>query len=166
MPVNGLKMPRPGYRAKLENGLKLDLNHLARRRFIRPGAATGPIGITWNSDYWGEIASGAITADMSGENGPNGWLRITLRSSWSGARPAHPSGGSSAPFRRQQWFFICPYLNRRCMVLWMPPGARDFGCRQRWGRPVAYNSQFLDRDNRAHQGQARINSRLCSDRRL
>jgi hypothetical protein len=29
------------------------------------------------------------------------------------------------------------------------------------GRQVAYNSQFLDRDNRAHQGKARISSRLC-----
>lgn len=43
-----------------------------------------------------------------------------------------------------------------------PPCARDFSCRQRWGRQVAYNSQFLDRDNRAYRGQARINSKLCS----
>jgi hypothetical protein len=27
---------------------------------------------------------------------------------------------------------------------------------------VAYASQFLDRDNRAHRGQAKIRSRLCS----
>ena len=39
---------------------------------------------------------------------------------------------------------------------------RSFSSRQRWGRQVAYNSQFLDRDNRAHRGQARINSKLCS----
>jgi hypothetical protein len=48
------------------------------------------------------------------------------------------------------------------MVLWMPPGASDFACREEWGRQVAYASQFLDRDNRAHQGKAKINSRLCS----
>lgn len=53
-------------------------------------------------------------------------------------------------------------MNRRAMVLWMPPGAHSFACRQRWGRQVAYNSQFLDRDNRAHRGKAKINSRLCS----
>jgi hypothetical protein len=58
-------MPRPGYRVRLESGLKLDINELARNRFIRPGAATGPVGIRWTSD-WGEIATGTITADMSG----------------------------------------------------------------------------------------------------
>jgi hypothetical protein len=70
------------------------------------------------------------------------------------SRPRHFGG--------RQWYFICPHMNRRASVLWMPPGARDFACRQRWGRQVAYNSQFLDRDNRAHRGKARINSRLCS----
>jgi hypothetical protein len=43
----------------------------------------------------------------------------------------------------------------------MPLGASDFACRQRWGRQVAYNSQFVDRDSRAHQGQAKIKSRRC-----
>ena len=151
-------MPRPGYRARLEGGLKLDINRLARRGFIRPEAASGPIGITWTSEHWGELATGTITADMSGENGSHGWFRIKIGQLDQRihliARPRHFGG--------RQWFFVCPYLNRRCMVLWMPPGARDFGCRQRWGRQVAYNSQFLDRDNRAHRGQARIKSRLCS----
>lgn len=44
----------------------------------------------------------------------------------------------------------------------MPPGARTFGCRQRWGRQVAYASQFLGRTDRAHQGKAKINARLCA----
>jgi hypothetical protein len=70
------------------------------------------------------------------------------------ARPRHFGG--------RQWFFMCPYLNRRAMVLWMPPGARYFACRQNWGRRVAYASQFQDRVNRAHRGKAKINSRLCS----
>ncbi len=151
-------MPRPGYRATLEAGLKLDINRLARRGFIQPGAATGPVGITWTSSDWGELAAGAITADMSGENGPHGWFRIQIgqldQRIHLTARPRHFGG--------QQWFFLCPHLNRRCMVLWMPPGARSFGSRQRWGRQVAYQSQFLDRDNLAHRGQARIKSRLCS----
>jgi hypothetical protein len=60
-----------------------------------------------------------------------------------------------------QWYFICPDMNRRASILWMPQGASTFTCRQRWGRRVAYASQFLDRDNRAHRGKARINARLC-----
>src|SRR5262245_38135032 len=52
-------------------------------------------------------------------------------------------------------------VNQRASVLWMPPGARSFRCRQGWGRSVAYQSQFFDRDNRAHRGQAKIKARLC-----
>ena len=58
-------MPRTGYRVRLESGLKLDINELARVGLIRPGAATGPVGIRWTSD-WGEVAAGTITADMRG----------------------------------------------------------------------------------------------------
>jgi hypothetical protein len=107
-----------------------------------------------------EIASGWITADLCGTD--EGWLRINLGSLDQrlvlGARKRHFGG--------RQWFFICPYTNRRAMVLWRPPGARTFASRQRWGRQVAYVSQFLDRDNRAHRGQAKIRSRLCSIGRL
>ncbi len=70
------------------------------------------------------------------------------------ARPRHFGG--------RQWYFICPYMNQRVSVLWKPPGARYFSCRQEWEGSVAYNSQFSDRIGRAHQGKARINSRLCS----
>jgi hypothetical protein len=101
----------------------------------------------WRADCFGLLSA------------PNvGWFRIQLGQLDQRItlipRPRHFGG--------RQWFFVCPHLNRRAMVLWMPPGAHSFGCRQRWGRQVAYNSQFLDRDNRAHQGQARIRSRLCS----
>jgi hypothetical protein len=34
-------------------------------------------------------------------------------------------------------------------------------CRQRWGRQVAYLSQFLGRTSRAHRGKAKINNKLC-----
>jgi len=107
--------------------------------------------------YYGEeIAWGLITADMSGTY--EGWFRIQMGSLDQRiilvARPRHFGG--------RQWFFLCPYQDRRAMVLWMPPGARDFACRKEWGRQVAYASQFLDRDNRAHRGKAKINSRLCA----
>jgi hypothetical protein len=38
-------MPRSRQRAQLESGLKLDINRLLRRGFIRSGTVTGPIGI-------------------------------------------------------------------------------------------------------------------------
>ena len=45
-------------------------------------------------------------------------------------------------------------------VLWKPPGASRFCSRQAWGRRVAYATQFLDADNRAHRGKAKIKQRL------
>src|SRR5262245_20311285 len=107
-------MPRPGYRARLENGFKLDLNRLVRRGFVRPGARTGPVGITWTHSYWGELGSGLIWADMTGDW--DGWFRISLGQL--------DQRISLVPRRRHfggvQWYFVCPSMNRRASVLWMP----------------------------------------------
>jgi hypothetical protein len=65
-------------------------------------------------------------------------------------------------FGGRQWYFVCPYKHNLASVLWMPPGAKSFASRARWGAQVAYTSQFLDRTDRAHRGQAKIRSRLCS----
>jgi hypothetical protein len=149
-------MPRPLQRVRLESGFKLDLNRLARRGFIKPGAITGPAGIVWTDDTGQQIASGYITADMSGEQA--GWLRIRLgrldQCIHLVARRRHFGG--------RQWFFTCPHLHSLATVLWMPPGADAFACRQRWGRQVAYASQSMDRVARGHKGAATIKSRLCS----
>jgi hypothetical protein len=59
-------MPRPLYRARLEGGLKLDVNRLARDGFILPAAATGPVGIRWTNSYSEDVTDGIITADLSG----------------------------------------------------------------------------------------------------
>jgi hypothetical protein len=137
--------------------LKLDLNRLARKGFIKPGASIGGRGIAWTHSYWGEIASGIINANMSGQS--EGWLRIQLGQldQWITllARPRHFGG--------RQWYFMCPTINRPVSVLWRPNGGTHFSSRQTWGRRVAYQSQFNDATNRAHAGQRRIKSRLIGN---
>lgn len=60
-------MPRPCQRVRLESGLKLDLNRLARNEFVYPGAVGGPVGITWTDSRSGcEVASGIISSDLTG----------------------------------------------------------------------------------------------------
>jgi hypothetical protein len=71
-------MSRPRERVCLQDGLKLDLNRLARKGFIKHGTNIGVRGITWTHSYWDEIATGFITADMSGND--EGWFRIQLGS--------------------------------------------------------------------------------------
>jgi hypothetical protein len=144
-------------RVRLESGLKLNLNALAQRGVIRPGAYAGPVGIAWTNSHTGEqFASGLITAEMSGRY--DGWFQIQVGQLHQRinliTQPRYFGG--------QQWYFVCPYTHRRALVLWKPPGAQAFASRQKWGRQVAYASQFLGRDDRAHHGQAKIKSRLCS----
>jgi hypothetical protein len=150
-------MPRPRERVCLQDGLKLDLNRLARKGFVTPGANIGGRGIAWTHGYWGETASGIISADMSGED--EGWLQIHLGNLDQRiilvARPRHFGG--------KQWYFLCPVRHRPASVLWKPSGATRFCSRQTWGRQVAYQSQFNDATNRAHAGKQRIKSRLIAD---
>ena len=151
-------MPRPRQRACLESGLKLDLNRLRRQGGVQPGAKVGPNVIRWTNTYTGEqTASGLITANMEGQF--QGWFRIQLGDldQWIDLIP------EPRHFGGRQWYFECPATNRRCSVLWMPPGATRFRSHQAWGRRVAYGSQFLDPDNRAHRGKAKIKSRLIAD---
>ena len=149
-------MPRPRHRVCLQDGLKLDLNQLARQGFIKFGADIGARRISWSSSYQGEIARGVISAGIT--NPDHAWFRLAIGSFVQQitlvSRPRHFGG--------RQWFFVCPATGGFATVLWKPPGAARFCSRQAWGRRVAYASQFLDRDSRAHHGQSTLTSRLCS----
>jgi hypothetical protein len=149
-------MPRDRSRACLNDGIKLNLNSLFRRGFVFKDAAIGGAGrgIAWHSSYWGEIASGRITSDLGRERG---WMCVELNGDAPQqihltTRPRHFGG--------VQWYFVCPRTGRLASVLWRPPGATRFYSRQAYGRRVAYRSQFLDPDNRAHWGQSKIKARL------
>jgi hypothetical protein len=150
-------MPRPRYRACLQDGLKLDLNHLARKGFIKFGANLGARGISWSNFHQGEVAGGVITADMTDLS--HAWFRIAIgqlaQQITLVSRPRHYGGC--------QWFFLCPVTGGLANVLWMPPGASKFCSRQAWGRQVAYRSQFQDAATRAQFGKERIKARLIAD---
>jgi len=150
-------MPRPRQRVCLEQGLKLNLNTLVRQGCVVPGAHS-TFRSVWTNSYTGEeIVCACLTAHMLSQQ--QGWLRIqmgdTEQTILLTTRPRRFGG--------HQWYFICPVMNRCASVLWRPPGATRFGSRQAWGRRVAYTSQFLDRDNRAHRGKANIKRRLIGD---
>ena len=67
------------------------------------------------------------------------------------------------PYGGRQWYFLCPRTGRRASVLWKPPGASSFACRQAWGRQVAYRSQFQSPYRRASWGAQDIERRLCKE---
>jgi hypothetical protein len=108
-------MARSRVRACLEDGLKLDLNRLAKRGFIKFTANIGHRGIIWTHSYWGEIANGVLTADMS--DASDAWLQIAIGSLLQRiilvSRPRHFGG--------RQWYFQCPRTSRLSTVVWRPP---------------------------------------------
>lgn len=149
-------MPRDRHRVCLQDGLKLDLNRLLRRGFVQRGRYSGPTDIRWTHSYWGEIASGTISADLSGRQG---WMQIRI-----GTLNQHVTlSAERRHFGGVQWYFVCPVQNRLASVLWKPSGATKFCSRQTWRRQVAYQSQFSDATGRAHLGKARIKSRLIGE---
>jgi hypothetical protein len=124
---------------------------------VSPGAKRGAV-IQWTYTYTGEeIAKGVITSNMEGKH--EGWLRIQLGS----LDQTIILVPKARHFGGYQWYFVCPVTNRYASVLWMPPGTTRFCSRQAWRRRVAYASQFLDADNRAHRGKAKIKERLIGD---
>ena len=102
-------MPRPRERVCLQDGLKLDLNRLARNGFIRRGSRSGPLGIRWYSSYWDkELASCLITADMSGPR--EGWLQ--LQGDFDEQDCSHRLPPT---FRRPTMVFHVPRLEPTCL---------------------------------------------------
>jgi hypothetical protein len=141
----------------LQDGLKLDLNHLARKGLIKFGANVGARGISWSNSHQGEIARGVITANMTDPD--QGWLRIAI------GRFAQQINLISRPryLGGRQWFFVCPVTGGLATALWKAPGASKFCSRQAWGRRAAYRSQFQNATDRAHLGKERIKARLIGD---
>jgi hypothetical protein len=150
-------MPRQRRRICLEAGLKLELYKLMRQGCVIPGSFTA-FHTSWSNNYTNEqTAIAVMSADMRAKH--EGYLRVQMHDLDQTiilTPRARSLGG-------HQWYFMCPYEDRCCWVLWRPPGANGFRCRQGWGRRVAYTSQFLDRDHRAHRGKAKIKAKLLGD---
>ena len=126
-------MSRSRVRVCLQDGLRLDLNRLARKGFIKFGTNIGLRGIAWTNAYGGAV-HGVISADMSDQH--DAWLRIQIGDSTQQITLV----SKSRHFGGRQWFFVCPATHRLATVLWKPPGTSRFCCRQAWGRQVAYAS--------------------------
>jgi hypothetical protein len=124
---------------------------------IAPGSATGPHSIRWvNSD--GEVIA-------------SGWISADLRSDIEGLLHIHIGDLEQTitlvPLSRylggRQWFFVCPVMNHRASVLWLPPGAQQFASRHAWPGRVAYRSQFMTPTDRAYLGKERIKRLLIGE---
>jgi hypothetical protein len=128
-------MARSRQRVRLEDCLKLDINQLFRRGKDQPGSKAD---LSSRLRGWMHVESGSLDQTIE---------LVSL---------TRPYGG-------RQWYFLCPRTGRRASVLWKPPGASSFACRQAWGRQVAYRSQFRSPYRRASWGAQDIERRLCKE---
>ena len=148
-------MPAPASRSSITTAQSDDPHR--NIPLIAPGSATGLQAIRWMNNDGEVIASGWISADMVVDTGGLFCIRIgdldqqirlvTL--------PRHFGG--------RQWFFVCPVINCRASVLWLPRGAQQFASRHAWPGQVAYRSQFMTAIDRAYLGMERIKRRLIGD---
>ena len=98
-------MSRSRVRVCLQDGLRLDLNRLARKGFIKLGTNIGARGIVWTNSYWGEVARGIIgiiSADMTDPHGS--WLEVQIGETTQRITLV----SESRHFGGRQWFFVCP----------------------------------------------------------
>jgi hypothetical protein len=128
-------MPRYRHRSCLQ-GLKLDINKLARQGIFQPGVKVGPLEICWTDSSTGEVcARASITAFAQTERG--GWFRIQM-----GEFDQYLDiVAQLRHFGGRQWYFRSP-ITHRCSVLWMRTGTNRFCGRHEWDGRVAYASQF------------------------
>jgi hypothetical protein len=119
-----VEMARPRQRVCLQEGLHLDLNQLARAGFIQRGSHTSERGIQWAHPHRGLIASGFVSADMSGQE--EGWLNIRIGDFSQQIALA----GQPRRLGGKQWYFVFPVTKRQVSVVWKPDGADNFCSRQ------------------------------------
>jgi hypothetical protein len=155
-------MSRWRERARLESGLRLDLNNLRREGFVVPGSGTVPRNIVWKDAASGElIAFGSCYSDAQWPE-KGGSLNITL----GGLRQEIRLQAVPRHFGGHQWYFVCPFTSRLCSVLWLLPRADKFGSRETWGRRVAYSSQFATARDRALFSARHIHYQLGAKGRI
>ena len=107
-------MPRSRNRACLQDGLKLDLNSLMKKGFVRR-RYSGVRGIGWTHSYWESLSSALVSADLSDTS--SGWLK------WEGGLEQFILLATQPRrFGGHQWYFVCPVTRKLASVLWRPPG--------------------------------------------
>lgn len=151
-------MARPRKRVRLEDGLRLDLNTIIREGFWPSETESLTFGMTWTSSHRGALANALMTIQKVGEVEARLTLVLVGRFEQNldlVAQPRHFGG--------RQWYFRCPITDKKCSVVWLPPGAPRFCSRQAWGRQVAYSTQFETPFDRAIAAREKVKSRLIGD---
>ena len=99
--------------------------------------------LSWTTSWSrnGEVVASISYRVEAGENGPSGLCFIyTITDNYSGEKKDYnyiiPVVSTPCHFGGKRWWFICPLIvngrscQRRCRIVYMPPGSEYFGCRE------------------------------------
>jgi hypothetical protein len=136
--MGGYGSGRWGWHSKrdtVEDCLALDVNKLTRDRMLREGRLVSG-SLTWTNTRTGEqVSSLGFEADT--RDGASGSLRLTYTIRRTGDQLDYrvPLTTTALPWGGVRWWFTCAlsrdgvYCGRRVAKLYLPPGARYYGCR-------------------------------------
>ena len=141
---------RPGWHAKAEHCLRIDVRQFKQRGLLFTGAS---FGWHWTHGHDGEPAGSiGVRVEQS---------QLALQFAINGTNAGHTVELDRTACTLGGWrtWFRCPHCHRRCLVLYLRGGS--FRCRL-CGR-VAYTSQSEDVIGRSWRRQRRIEARLGPD---
>ena len=119
----------------VESCLTLSADKLTRDKMLAPGIWRGGT-LTWTNTRTGKELS-AAGYEVNTMPGRPPWLRLHYTVSRTKEAFDYKLGltSSPTPWRTLRWFFVCPLsvggrsCGRRVGKLYLPPGARYYGCR-------------------------------------
>lgn len=161
--MGGSGSGRQGYRAVIENGLRLDLAYLRRKGLFVPDGVPHQQHLAWTTSD-GETRASIGMSYSTGEDG--GWLRLKYTvTSYHQDEPIRVEETFQLvkrpqPFGGFRWFVLCPQLQTLCRVLYKPPGATRFRSRKGFRSRLAYRSQSGGRYDRWLRARDRLKAKV------
>jgi len=148
----------------VEDCLTISIDALVRARMLISGQRTAG-SWQWRNPYSkGHRAALDLVADLSEESAPHVFLIYSLAATGEEVMHEIIVGASRPYFGGRRWWFVCPLgdtgkpCGRRVGRLFLPPGAKYFGCRH------CYNLQYRSCQERRGRFERYRRSKLELDR--
>ena len=149
--MGGYGSGRSGSLPIVEQGLRIDLRSLRRRRLFNADGNHYQTNLQWTYNYTGEKVANVVMSYCAG--GQGSWLRLEYTVTLHGEEPFKVNETFalerfSQPFGGYRWYIICPSTHRRCQCLYLPPGSTRFRSRKGFRVRLQYLSQKYDKRTR------------------
>ena len=154
---------RSGSLPIVEQGLRIDLRSLRRRRLFNADENHHQNNLQWTNNYSDEKVANVRMSYCAG--GERSWLRLEYTVLPDGEEPFKVNETFALirfpqPFGGYRWYIICPRTNKRCQCLYLPPGATRFRSRLGFRVRLQYLSQNYDRRTRLSETGRNIAAKM------